>query len=65
MVESKTIGELAHRLITHADYNDLLGTTQEGNDMRVAAALLIELESMLTWEFKRLTAKLQEFARGV
>lgn len=60
-----SIAELVARLQHHADMTDAFGTTQEGNDLRLAAATLIEFERLLTSSLNELDRSVTQLAKRV
>lgn len=60
-----TIAALAARLIAHADMDAAFGPCQEADDMRLAASVLLELESLVTKGLTELDRSVTELARVV
>ena len=54
-----TLAKLVARLKHHADMSDAFGPTKEGDDMRLAAAVITEMESTLTAQIQSLEAELR------
>lgn len=54
-----TLAKLAARLQHHADLSDAFGPTKEGDDMRLAAAVIVEMETTLTQQLQSLEAELR------
>ena len=52
-----TLAKLAARLRHHADMSDAMGPTEEGHVMRLAAAVIIEMESTITQQVQALEAE--------
>jgi hypothetical protein len=58
-----TLAKLAARLQHHADMSDAFGPTEEGHVMRLAAAVITELETTLTQQLQSLEAELNRITR--
>ena len=54
-----TLAKLAARLQHHADMSDAFGPTEEGHVMRLAAAVIIEMESTITQQVQALEAEVR------
>ena len=54
-----SLAKLVARLQHHADMSDAFGPTVEGDDMRLAAAVITEMESTLTAQIQSLEAELR------
>ena len=60
-----TIAGLAARLTHHADMAGAFGSCPETDDMRLAASVLLELESLVTKGLTELDRSVTELARVV
>lgn len=58
-----TLAKLAARLQHHADMSDAFGPTEEGHVMRLAAAVIVEMETTLTQQLQSLEAELDRITR--
>ena len=58
-----TLAKLAARLQHHADMSDAFGPTEEGHVMRLAAAVIVEMETTLTQQLQSLEAELRRLER--
>lgn len=54
-----SLAKLVARLQHHAAMSDAFGPTKEGDDMRLAAAVITEMESTLTAQIQSLEAELR------
>lgn len=60
-----TIAALASRLVHHADMAAAFGPCREADDMRLAAAALLEFEQLITTGLNELNRSVTELARVV
>ena len=58
-----TLAKLVARLQHHAAMSDAFGPTKEGDDMRLAAAVIIEMESTITQQVQALEAEVRRLER--
>lgn len=58
MVEM-TPAQLAARLMHHADISEAFGKTSEGQDMRLAASVLIEFENLVNGSLDHLKSEVR------
>ena len=58
-----SLAKLVARLKHHAAMSDAFGPTKEGDDMRLAAAVITEMESTLTAQIQSLEAELRRLER--
>lgn len=63
MSSPSTIAKLAARLQHMADMADAFGPTDDGNTMRLAAAVIIEMEHMMTQQVQMLEAEVRRLER--
>ena len=60
-----TIAKLAARLQHMADMADAFGPTDDGDTMRLAAAVIIEMESTITQQVQALEAEVRRLEREI
>lgn len=58
-----TLATLASWLQHMADMSDAIGPTEEGHVMRLAAAVIVEMETTLTQQLQSLEAELRRLER--
>jgi hypothetical protein len=58
-----TLAKLAARLQHYAAMSDTFGPTEEGHVMRLAAAVIVEMETTLTQQLQSLEAELDRITR--
>ena len=63
MTTPDTIAKLAARLQHMADMADAFGPTDDGVTMRLAAAVIIEMESTITQQVQALEAEVRRLER--
>lgn len=63
MSSPDTLAKLAARLKHMADMADAFGPTDDGDTMRLAAAVIIELETMFTQQLQTLEAEVRRLER--
>ena len=63
MSSPDTLAKLTARLQHMADMADAFGPTDDGDTMRLAAAVIIEMESTVTQQLQSLEAELDRITR--
>ena len=63
MTAPDTIAKLAAKLQHMADMADAFGPTDDGDTMRLAAAVIVEMETTLTQQLQSLEAELDRITR--
>lgn len=60
-----TPAQLAARLIHHADISEAFGKTSEGQDMRLAASVLIEFEHLVNGSLEHLRSEVRRLENEI